>query len=876
MTQKKTIFSLILFFNFIFISLMFMTACTDENSTEENTTNIEIVVNSKIYDGKPIIVTASTSNNLEPQILFVKKDEINEEDIENLTKEQILCFASDSVPIDAGDYYAVAFLEDEQNGFCVTKKLFTISPKTLTLNWIEPENLVYDGTPKEVEAEILSGLVNNDECKISMVSSNNINAGEASYEAVLNNKNYTATNLTKSYIIQPKIVEVDWAISNLVYDGSQKIATANITNLEENDECEIFCELNSGDNINVSENGFTYKLTSLSNNNYKLPENKISPVYNIEKAEPQYEIPTNLTATYGQTLAEIELPNGFEFVNDLQTLVGNAGTQNFMVKFIPTNTQNFKVVENIEVKITVEKANHKTIIAKHKLSGENDWRESNTYSFGDLVVLGAECDDDLALNELTYEIVTKEDSTAEGIIENNTLTITKAGKLYLYAYIAESENYFKTSSQEIELNINKINAKLTLSDNFALTKTYDGNCFSNPTQNDYTITPNGAEILVEWYSGAEKLNSAPVNAGNYTLKLIFNGNDNYNSCIIEKSVQITKAEQIIEIQDLTKYYDGNAVNPVYTYLGDGAVTAEYKPKTDDDNAYTAQAPTAVGEYVVKITITEGTNHNQGTQTKEFSINPYTISYVLDGGINSANNPNTYILTDLPLTLYSATKNGFNFVGWFLDENFDNQITSIEENTSGNLTLYAKFIEIVRAKLTYSLNNDNNSYKVTGIENLNGQTEIIIPENYENLPVTKIGENAFFNNSTITSVQIGSNITVIESCAFANCTSLTFIEIPDNVTEIGICAFAFDDAGSLNSIVLGSGIETIGISAFDNSGLTKIYYNGSSSQYANITFGEDAIPETTTIFYLTSNNQNETDDGNWWYYEDGEIVEKVVN
>ena len=356
-------------------------------------------------------------------------------------------------------------MEDEQNGFCITKKLFTISPKTLTLNWIEPESLVYDGTPKEVEAEILSGLVNDDECKISMVSSNNINAGEASYEAVLNNKNYTVTNLTKSYIIQPKVVEVDWAISNLVYDGSQKIATANITNLEENDECEIFCELNSGDNINVSENGFTYKLTNLSNNNYKLPENKISPVYNIEKAEPQYSVPTNLTATYGQTLAEIELPNGFEFVNDLQTLVGNAGTQNFMVKFIPTNTQNFKVVENIEVKITVEKANHKTIIAKHKLSGENDWRESNTYSFGDLVVLGAECDDDLALNELTYEIVTKEDSTAEGIIENNTLTITKAGKLYLYAYIAESENYFKTSSQEIELNINKINAELTFTQN---------------------------------------------------------------------------------------------------------------------------------------------------------------------------------------------------------------------------------------------------------------------------------------------------------------------------------------------------------------------------------------------------------------------------
>ena len=408
-----------------------------------------------------------------------------------------------------------------------------------------------------------------------------------------------------------------------------------------------------------------------------------------------------------------------------------------------------------------------------------------------------------------------------------------------------------------------------------MTKTYDGSAFKTPTTSDYSVTPNNLSVLIEWYSGTEKLNSAPTDAGTYTLKLSFSGNDNYNSCAVEKIVQITKATEQITIHNLTRYFDEQAINPIYTYSGNRSVLVEYKLKTQNNNEYSTTAPINVGDYVVRVTIAENNNYEEVVATRDFLINPYTINYVLYGGTNSNNNPNTYISTNLPLTLYDATKDNCVFDGWFLNASFEDEykITQIVSAT-GNLTLYAKFSE--NARLTYVLNEDNESYKVTGIDDLCGSTTIIIPDKYDNLNVTKIAENAFADQETITSVQIGSNIEIIESFAFKNCTSLTFVDFPDSVTQICSYAFFFDDesnkVGKINSIVLGANVTTIGDDAFYNSGLTKIYYKGTASDYDIIDFGD--TPLTAQVFCITD-NKNETRVGNWWYYENGEIIEKIV-
>ncbi len=88
-------------------------------------------------------------------------------------------------------------------------------------------------------------------------------------------------------------------------------------------------------------------------------------------------------------------------------------------------------------------------------------------------------------------------------------------------------------------------------------------------------------------------------------------------------------------------------------------------------------------------------------------------------------------------------------------------------------------------LTYSL--IGNSYVVTGIGTAT-DTDIVIPAEYNNLPVTSIYSGAFGGNDTITSLFISEGVEGIGSYAFNGCTALKNIHIPSSVTSIGASAF----------------------------------------------------------------------------------------
>lgn len=78
--------------------------------------------------------------------------------------------------------------------------------------------------------------------------------------------------------------------------------------------------------------------------------------FTIQKAIPSYELPQGLEATYGDTLAEVALPEGFSFQVPLTTSVGNAGSNQFAVTYTPEDTENYEVVTGINIVLTVKKA----------------------------------------------------------------------------------------------------------------------------------------------------------------------------------------------------------------------------------------------------------------------------------------------------------------------------------------------------------------------------------------------------------------------------------------------------------------------------------------------------------------------------------------
>jgi len=97
-------------------------------------------------------------------------------------------------------------------------------------------------------------------------------------------------------------------------------------------------------------------------------------------------------------------------------------------------------------------------------------------------------------------------------------------------------------------------------------------------------------------------------------------------------------------------------------------------------------------------------------------------------------------------------------------------------------------ELIDENDEYGFPNPNNgTYRLISTVGMGGAVEI--PATYNGLSVTEIGDSAFWNNKSITGVNIPESVKTIGWGAFAECSSLTDITIPANVTKIKSSAFA---------------------------------------------------------------------------------------
>lgn len=92
-------------------------------------------------------------------------------------------------------------------------------------------------------------------------------------------------------------------------------------------------------------------------------------------------------------------------------------------------------------------------------------------------------------------------------------------------------------------------------------------------------------------------------------------------------------------------------------------------------------------------------------------------------------------------------------------------------------------------------------------------DIVIPST-----VTKIADNAFYNNQNITSVKIPSSVKEIGTAAFAG-TNIKEVVIPGSIKRIP--SNAFEQCKKLAYVTFEDGIETIGSCAFSGCDLTSI-------------------------------------------------------
>ena len=81
-----------------------------------------------------------------------------------------------------------------------------------------------------------------------------------------------------------------------------------------------------------------------------------------------------------------------------------------------------------------------------------------------------------------------------------------------------------------------------------------------------------------------------------------------------------------------------------------------------------------------------------------------ISYELNGGENHEQNKNIIYGSEVPFTLEVPTREGYNFAGWYLEEEFEHKVTELDSSMKSEVLLFAKW--------TKPINNYNNVEKYT--------------------------------------------------------------------------------------------------------------------------------------------------------------------
>ena len=112
-------------------------------------------------------------------------------------------------------------------------------------------------------------------------------------------------------------------------------------------------------------------------------------------------------------------------------------------------------------------------------------------------------------------------------------------------------------------------------------------------------------------------------------------------------------------------------------------------------------------------------------------------------------------------------------------------------------------------------------------------------------VQTVKTGAFRYCQGLTAVTFPASLVTIEAQAFTSCLSLTAATLPDGLKTIGEHAFA--DCAALTSVLIPKSVTSIGAGAFAGcTALTAINYSGTVAEWAQLTKGENALPEGVTV------------------------------
>ena len=375
------------------------------------------------------------------------------------------------------------------------------------------------------------------------------------------------------------------------------------------------------------------------------------------------------------------------------------------------------------------------------------------------------------------------------------------------------------------------------------------------------------------------------------------------SSIVQGSTGAVSTTATWEIINYSITYDFAIAESSKSQVVDNSANTVFSYTIEDEVSF--NAPTRAGYTFVSWdvpTIAKGTYGNK-TIVASWNIVDYSITYNLNGGTNHSENPLSFNVEQLPITLKDADSEDDVFNSWRSINSIDGD-KIIQITTIGDKIVYALFGGT--EGLQYSLSSDGTYYSVSGYTGT--LTDVVVGKRYNNKPVTAISREAFKNNTNIVSIKLSNTINGIGDYAFDGCTGLTSIYytgdvaswcgisglgnlmsssrilyiggnkvegeliIPDSVTSIG--DYAFSGCAGLTSVTIPDSVTSIGDGAFYNCyRLIEVYNKSTLSITAGSSSNGYVALYAKNVYTNEGGSKLTTDENGYVIYTDGD--EKIL-
>ena len=476
------------------------------------------------------------------------------------------------------------------------------------------------------------------------VAGTGVNGKVTLYSKLTGNLPVTITAPAKGAVPQSAIAATAQYTGTIAWEGSPSTFAANTAYT-----AKVELTANTGyqfaSDVNPTVTDATISDKSVSSDGSKLEFKAAFPATDAQST-PVCAAPTGSTAAFGSALSTITLTNptgntdGRWYWMDNTQKVGNVkdNPHTYTAKFVPTDTANYKTVENIDVTVTATQvalgAGHPIMIPIEEYytgSAIEPTPKIMTELYGDELVLG-----------LDYEITKYENNTNVG-----------TGKIFI-APLANGNYSFTAGSYTFDIKAGTSSISITGDPS----KTYDGAAVTDPAVSQ---TGSTGAVTYAYYtdadcttetttanSGAASNGAAPKNAGDYWVTATLAADSSYGSATsVAKKFTISQkalTDSMITLGTQATY-DGSAHGPVYsvkdgtTVLNKGTdyiETSGFNPLTNVGNMtlgisgagnYTGEAIATWSLAAKDVTITPASGLSKTYGTADPTL-PYTTS--IDG------------------------------------------------------------------------------------------------------------------------------------------------------------------------------------------------------------------------------------------------------